>query len=697
MKNSYAPQRLAFAIFCLLSLFSFNGFAQVGIGTTTPDANSKLDITSTALEPGGLLLPRVLLTGTANVAPLTAHVAGMTVYNTATAGNVTPGYYYNDGSQWVRLAAATVPSSDWTLFGNGGTTPGTGAGQNYLGTTDGQALIIATQATQRMRLLANGQIIVNNTGAPTLGNRFTVTGDINESVINGFASGSGRAVYGINNGGTGSAVYGSNTGNGFGVEGSSSGTGSAVYGRNLANGIGVEGYTTGTGSAVSGRNTTSGSGVNGENYGTGNGVFGRNTQNANGVYGYNDLAGNGVYGNNVGTGRGVYGTAVSSGIGVSGLNNGGTGSGVYGRNTQNGNGVEGYNDLAGNGVYGRNVSTGVGVKGENTTDNANAFGVYGISAGAGNGVRGINSGAGRGVIGFSTLTGIGTQGQNSGTGYGVAAFNTSASTGGALYVQSNNFGIYTNMTGAGGAGNYIDFDNRNGTGVDVIGVINPANPAVGTAGDLWAYAGAVKTNTPTVGSVNGGLFLGNQYGVGHGMLLRHSGTAGRTAEINSLNAANPNPNIIAIGLNRGSTIVAQNQNSTLLAPLVVADFSYSGTTLLDHVGVRGFADPSVGTIDWGIGVQGNGSYAGVLGVDQSGALALGWGVLSIGDFGATGGKFFAIDDPRDPANKILKHASIESNEILNLYRGTETLGSNGSVVVTMPSIMMQSTKMLLIN
>ncbi len=45
MKNSYAPQRLAFVFFCLLSLFSFNAFAQVGIGTTDPQAT--LDIAGT--------------------------------------------------------------------------------------------------------------------------------------------------------------------------------------------------------------------------------------------------------------------------------------------------------------------------------------------------------------------------------------------------------------------------------------------------------------------------------------------------------------------------------------------------------------------------------------------------------------------------------------------------------------------------
>ncbi len=42
MKNIYTPQRLTFVFYCLLSLFSFNVFAQVGIGTTDP--KTTLDI-----------------------------------------------------------------------------------------------------------------------------------------------------------------------------------------------------------------------------------------------------------------------------------------------------------------------------------------------------------------------------------------------------------------------------------------------------------------------------------------------------------------------------------------------------------------------------------------------------------------------------------------------------------------------------
>ena len=80
-------------------------YAQVGIGTTTPNTDAELDITSTNR---GVLLPRVLLTNTTSPLPLSTDVAGMLVYNTATAGDVTPGFYYNDGAIWIRLGAVAA-------------------------------------------------------------------------------------------------------------------------------------------------------------------------------------------------------------------------------------------------------------------------------------------------------------------------------------------------------------------------------------------------------------------------------------------------------------------------------------------------------------------------------------------------------------------------------------------------------------
>lgn len=90
----------------LLWLFVFAPlFSQVGIGTTNPDPNAILEVSSSSK---GLLLPRVALVATDDPAPLADNVEGMAVYNTASSGSgsnlVTPGFYVNDGNRWIRLA-----------------------------------------------------------------------------------------------------------------------------------------------------------------------------------------------------------------------------------------------------------------------------------------------------------------------------------------------------------------------------------------------------------------------------------------------------------------------------------------------------------------------------------------------------------------------------------------------------------------
>ena len=104
--ENFTPKRtnrLQKKMYCLLItlVISLAGFSQnVGINATgaQPNAAAGLDIDFTNM---GLLIPRVALTGTANFTPLSANVAGMLVYNTATVSDVTPGFYYNNGTKWV--------------------------------------------------------------------------------------------------------------------------------------------------------------------------------------------------------------------------------------------------------------------------------------------------------------------------------------------------------------------------------------------------------------------------------------------------------------------------------------------------------------------------------------------------------------------------------------------------------------------
>jgi hypothetical protein len=102
--------------------------AQVGIGTATPNASSMLDITSTN---SGLLIPRVALISTSDVATIASPVTSLLVYN---SGFLPNGYYYWNGTLWVLLA--TGNNTGWSLTGNSGTNPA----NNFIGTTDAQDL-----------------------------------------------------------------------------------------------------------------------------------------------------------------------------------------------------------------------------------------------------------------------------------------------------------------------------------------------------------------------------------------------------------------------------------------------------------------------------------------------------------------------------------------------------------------------------
>ena len=80
---------------------SITGFSQVGIGTTLPSTSSQLEVTATNK---GILIPRIALTGTSDAVTIAnGNVTSLLVYNTATASDVVPGFYYWNGSKWSQV------------------------------------------------------------------------------------------------------------------------------------------------------------------------------------------------------------------------------------------------------------------------------------------------------------------------------------------------------------------------------------------------------------------------------------------------------------------------------------------------------------------------------------------------------------------------------------------------------------------
>jgi hypothetical protein len=131
-----------FPVFAILFTFSLNSFSQVGIGTTSPNTSSILDVTSTT---GGFLIPRMTQ---AQRTAIASPANGLLVYQT----NATAGFWYYNGSSW-----ATFSASGWSTTGDAATNPAT----NFIGTTDAQDFVIATNNTERLRIQASGNIGIN--------------------------------------------------------------------------------------------------------------------------------------------------------------------------------------------------------------------------------------------------------------------------------------------------------------------------------------------------------------------------------------------------------------------------------------------------------------------------------------------------------------------------------------------------------
>jgi hypothetical protein len=100
-------KNILFLITCIC-IFNISISAQVSFNTdgSASDGSAMVDIKSTNK---GLLIPRVALTATSSESPVTTPASSLLVFNTATASDVTPGYYYWSGSKWERLSSTGSP------------------------------------------------------------------------------------------------------------------------------------------------------------------------------------------------------------------------------------------------------------------------------------------------------------------------------------------------------------------------------------------------------------------------------------------------------------------------------------------------------------------------------------------------------------------------------------------------------------
>jgi len=214
-----------------LALFAFlmtglatPSFAQMKIGGAPGPANASayLQLGDT-LGAKGLLLPRVALSAT-NVWGLSGNtpLAGMVVYNTVTAGtapyNVAPGYYFNDGTQWVAIVGKDSILSiakDWQKMGSN--TAAKNSDHQYI--------------SGRAAIGQDSSAVVDARGTPA---KFTTAGG--DACINGLTVGMGSGQLAYNTALGYQSLYKNQTANG-----------NTAIGRNT-----LFNYTTGTGSTAVG-------------------------------------------------------------------------------------------------------------------------------------------------------------------------------------------------------------------------------------------------------------------------------------------------------------------------------------------------------------------------------------------------------------------------------------------------------------
>lgn len=184
---------------CYLLLICFitsKTIAQVGIGTTSP--NAQLDIRSnnqtTPSNTDGILIPKVDTFPATNPG---ANQQGMLIYLTtvATFSSVSkqPGFYYWDNTTTNWIGIQTSLSSDWSLTGNSGTNTNT----NFLGTTDNVDLIFKRN-NRRAAFIGDGTF---DPGTFNSNNGNTSFGDnslLNPTVNIGTQTGVRNSAFGVN-------------------------------------------------------------------------------------------------------------------------------------------------------------------------------------------------------------------------------------------------------------------------------------------------------------------------------------------------------------------------------------------------------------------------------------------------------------------------------------------------------------------
>ena len=351
----------------IIVFISTLSFSQVGIGTTTPDASSMLDITSTS---AGILIPRMTQ---AQRTGISAPATGLLVYQSDNAS----GFYYFDGV-WTSLAGNTIEKINDLTDGksdNDGTQDGSSI---FLGVDSGAQDDSSDNRNvgigfQSLAVVTNG---LHNVGIGYQSLQNTISGDRNVA---------GNSALQANLSGSRNVAIGNNVLNG-----------TTAASDNIAIGYRVLGGTTSSGNIGIGRDVMYAQTSGFHNIGIGRQVLMSNqTGYFNTAIGYRSMYD--MTGGNDNVGLGKYTLEHNAGdentaIGNTALffNTTGTGNTALGRRAMNANTTGSYNTAIGMDALSStnmgNMNTSIGYN-SGTTGNYNTL--LGAAVGAGSGDNNI--------------------------------------------------------------------------------------------------------------------------------------------------------------------------------------------------------------------------------------------------------------------------------------------------------------------
>ena len=240
----------------------------------------------------------------------------------------------------------------------------------------------------------------------------------------------------------------------------------------------------------------------------------------------------------------------------------------------------------------------------------------------------------------------GVYGRNPGTYSGSEAMGVMGRCEGSSYV-SVGYGVKGENVGTGGSANYGTYGMVTGT----------------TGINIGAYGSGNTAGVYGIGNKTG------VYGTANGI-----GTAWSTLFVNLTPGIVGLTRSVTSGVPLGVYGTAANATSTA----AVGVLGFADSNIHYNYGLYGYTGHGAGTaIDYGVYASTDGTGAANYAGYFVGAIYASSASASI--------KSFKIDHPADPANKYLYHSSVESNDMMNLYKGHVVTDAGGNATVTLPS------------